>query len=135
MTKKFEAGKTYRTKDGTQARIYSTEGNQGNKIHGAIHISEGWSPQSWYSYGRSVCTKDWDLVTTVTYVKSLRSLLNEFPYILQQGEDILLHNPNAGTESATHCLLNMERDWKWFGSRFDALFRTLPEWVLEWKEE
>lgn len=51
---KFEAGKEYKTRDGSRARIYATDGRGPWPIHGAIFENEGdgWVMNSWSSEGK-----------------------------------------------------------------------------------
>lgn len=47
----FEAGKTYRTRDGREARVYATDGAI-FCIHGAIKTESGWVSDAWGPYGK-----------------------------------------------------------------------------------
>lgn len=44
---KFEAGKTYKTRDGREARIYATDAGGDFPIHGAMKYGIAWVSQSW----------------------------------------------------------------------------------------
>ena len=49
----FEAGKTYRTRDGREARVYATDGGPEWPIHGAIKRDGGeWISHNWRANGR-----------------------------------------------------------------------------------
>jgi hypothetical protein len=50
---KIEAGKFYRTRDGSKARIYATDGQCGSasEIHGAILLQNGWAIRYWDHLG------------------------------------------------------------------------------------
>ena len=56
MTHAFEAGKTYQTRDGRDARIYATDGGGTSTIHGAIRDSSnnGWNMGLWSESGQWV---------------------------------------------------------------------------------
>lgn len=47
----FEAGKEYRTRDGSRARVYATDGESRWPIHGAVKHRQGWYMQSWCGDG------------------------------------------------------------------------------------
>ena len=50
--KKIEVGKSYKTRNGRQVRIYAIDGSGGQPVHGAI-LSEGeWSCQTWDVQGQ-----------------------------------------------------------------------------------
>ena len=48
----FEAGKTYKTRCGFEARVYATDGKGTYTIHGALFDGEGWNPDVWKTDGR-----------------------------------------------------------------------------------
>ena len=48
----FEVGKEYKTRAGHRARIYATDGEKGNPIHGAVLLETGWSSTSWSGTGQ-----------------------------------------------------------------------------------
>lgn len=59
----IDKNKKYRTRDGKEVRIYETEGNTHNGIHGAIKIDEAWCMATWTAGGRSATTEyKYDLV-------------------------------------------------------------------------
>lgn len=45
--------KQYRTRDGREVRIYATDGDLPNNIHGAVKNPCGWVPVTWNEYGIS----------------------------------------------------------------------------------
>lgn len=48
---KIELGKTYRTRDGREVRIYAVDGGTGNLVHGAYQSSSGyWASAEWYAH-------------------------------------------------------------------------------------
>jgi len=50
--KKIEVGKTYKTRDGREVRIYAVDGLRADAIHGAIFEGTiGWYSYSWDSDG------------------------------------------------------------------------------------
>lgn len=51
---KIEVGKFYRTKSGKKARIYSTDGNVSDMIHGAYLSAEGWKLCFWANNSKAV---------------------------------------------------------------------------------
>ncbi len=55
MTYEFKAGETYQTRDGRDARIYATDGEESSPIHGAIKLMAGlgWMPFEWKADGRA----------------------------------------------------------------------------------
>ena len=62
--KKIEVGKTYKTRNGRQVRIYAIDGSSGRSVHGAI-LNEGkWSCQTWDVQGQflAVGTSHLDIV-------------------------------------------------------------------------
>ncbi len=60
---KFQAGKTYRTRDGREARVYATDGKGLCPIHGAIRFQDGWSAHEWARGGEDFRGKPgWDLM-------------------------------------------------------------------------
>ena len=50
----FEAGETYRTRDGREARIYATDGSTDYPIHGAVKMAGGWVPKTWLLDGKFI---------------------------------------------------------------------------------
>jgi hypothetical protein len=49
----FQAGCTYRTRDGREARVYATDGAGDYPIHGATRWPrEGWEEATWTAEGR-----------------------------------------------------------------------------------
>jgi hypothetical protein len=59
---KIEAGKFYRTRDGSKARIYATDGSE---IHGAVNYCWVWIQVGWLKLGRykGRSDHDFDLVS------------------------------------------------------------------------
>ena len=47
----IEAGKFYKTRAGRKVRIYSTKGNFGNDIHGAVFWNNWWTAEEWTENG------------------------------------------------------------------------------------
>jgi hypothetical protein len=48
----IDINKTYRTRDGREVRIYATDGEHGELIHGAIKDKEyGWQSKLWFANG------------------------------------------------------------------------------------
>lgn len=95
----FEAGKEYKTADGSKARIYATDGAYGS-IHGAVFTLQGWAAASWGSTGLHAID-DWDLVKPkVRYVKSMETLLKEYPKheFTEQGHLKLYYTDSCGKE-------------------------------------
>ena len=58
----FEAGKTYKTRDGRDARIYATDGKDVTPIHGAVDSGDGWEVCVWKPTGKHFCEKGADLM-------------------------------------------------------------------------
>jgi len=48
----FEPGKTYRTRDGREARVYAVDGSGPYCIQGALLEKSGWRPTGWTTAGR-----------------------------------------------------------------------------------
>lgn len=49
----IDKSKSYRTRDGREVRIYATDGEHGQTIHGAIkHEEDGWQFRIWYRNGK-----------------------------------------------------------------------------------
>lgn len=49
----IEIGRTYRTRDGREVRIYAVDGGGHKPIHGAIREGDGWVAASWLQGGVS----------------------------------------------------------------------------------
>ena len=49
---KFEAGKEYKTRDGSQARVYAVDGLGSLVIHGAVKEGSAWDIMAWTEIGR-----------------------------------------------------------------------------------
>lgn len=68
--RKFKAGQTYKTRNGSIARIYATDGIQGYEIHGAIQNEKKfWDATTWNLEGGYNGLKDsaWDLMPEIEY--------------------------------------------------------------------
>lgn len=53
----IEMGKTYRTRDNREVRIYAVDGNTGRPIHGAVRYSNkscAWDMRTWTDDGRYI---------------------------------------------------------------------------------
>ena len=48
---KFEVGKTYKTRGGSEARVYATDGKDNYPVHGAMNNGDGWEYAGWTSKG------------------------------------------------------------------------------------
>ena len=53
----IELGKTYRTRDGREVRIYATDGGGIYSVHGAIESGDVWQVTWWKADGRA--PEDW----------------------------------------------------------------------------
>jgi hypothetical protein len=51
MEKEVDLIKKYRTRDGREVRIYATDGEIRNPVHGAILTPWGWEHHCWGQYG------------------------------------------------------------------------------------
>ena len=49
---KIELGKTYRTRNGREVRIYAVDGGGSFPIHGAVLFPEGWLEETWTPDGK-----------------------------------------------------------------------------------
>lgn len=49
---KIEMGKTYKTRDGREVRIYAVDGGGLYPVHGAVLHDGEWNPESWSVDGR-----------------------------------------------------------------------------------
>jgi hypothetical protein len=49
---KIEVGKFYKTRDGSEVRVYAVDGGGFDKIHGAILQGNNWSATQWNSDGK-----------------------------------------------------------------------------------
>lgn len=58
----IEMGKTYRTRDGREVRIYAENGEPDYPIHGAIKFDRGWVVNCWEESGSDGSREEWDLV-------------------------------------------------------------------------
>ena len=47
----IDINKKYRTKDGKEVRIYTTDGTRCRPVHGSIKNPDGWSLMGWVSCG------------------------------------------------------------------------------------
>ena len=50
--KKIEVGKSYKTRNGRQVRIYAIDGSSGQPVHGATLSGGEWSSQTWDVQGQ-----------------------------------------------------------------------------------
>jgi hypothetical protein len=49
----IDINKKYRTRDGHEVRIYATDGEHGELVHGAIkHKQHGWQSKIWFADGQ-----------------------------------------------------------------------------------
>ncbi len=48
----IELGKQYKTRDGSEVRIYAVDGDEEMPIHGSILTKHGWKVNSWARDGR-----------------------------------------------------------------------------------
>lgn len=49
---KVEMGRTYRTRDGREVRIYAVDGLGNREVHGAIYTpKDGWEHRAWFPDG------------------------------------------------------------------------------------
>ena len=44
--------KAYRTRDGREVRIYATDGDKDQAVHGAVKCPDGWTSYAWFSDGQ-----------------------------------------------------------------------------------
>ena len=69
--RKFKAGQTYKTRNGSIARIYATDGGKNQEIQGAVNSDEdGWDAMTWNKQGRYITDQDdsaWDLMPEIEY--------------------------------------------------------------------
>jgi len=70
--RKFKAGQTYKTRNGSIARIYATDGGKNQEIQGAVNSDEdGWDAMTWNNQGRYIITDQddsaWDLMPEIEY--------------------------------------------------------------------
>lgn len=57
--------KKYRTRDGQEVRIYATDGEHGELVHGAVnHSQHGWQSMIWFANGNYLDDEesDFDLI-------------------------------------------------------------------------
>ena len=48
----IDKNKTYKTRDGREVRIYATDGEHGELVHGAVeHKKHGWQSRIWFANG------------------------------------------------------------------------------------
>ena len=62
--KRIEVGKTYKTRNGREVRIYAVDGGKRDPIHGAVMKTNGqWVSYSWRADGHYLeQDSDWDIV-------------------------------------------------------------------------
>ena len=61
----IDISKVKRTRNGSEVRIYATDGRKAYPIHGAILLTSGWEPKTWTRDGAFVVqlqSHDWDLI-------------------------------------------------------------------------
>lgn len=61
----IDINKKYRTRDGQEARIYATDGEHGELVHGAVnHSQHGWQSMIWFANGNYLEDEesDFDLI-------------------------------------------------------------------------
>lgn len=61
----IDINKTYRTRDGREVRIYATDGKGPYPVHGAVRLTEFWSPMNWSHcgvYRADTKNHDYDLI-------------------------------------------------------------------------
>ena len=61
----IDINKKYRTRDGQEARIYATDGEHGELVHGAVnHSQHGWQSMIWFANGNYLDDEesDFDLI-------------------------------------------------------------------------
>ncbi len=54
----FEAGKTYETRDGREARVYAVDGGGTHPIHGALNGKIGWTSMIWTAAGKATTVSE-----------------------------------------------------------------------------
>lgn len=70
MKNKFKEGEFYQTRNGSVARVYSTEGIKNQEIHGSLKEGDGWESQTWNKDGLFLCdgsSSGWDLIHKTEY--------------------------------------------------------------------
>ena len=82
--RKVEVGKSYKTRNGREVRIYAVDGAGDTAIHGAVWSNLGtWRSTSWYADGSYLecVSHDWDIVIprneTETQAAGLKYLLRK----------------------------------------------------------
>lgn len=61
----IDINKKYRTRDGQEVRIYATDGEHGELVHGAVnHSQHGWQSMIWFANGNYLEDEesDFDLI-------------------------------------------------------------------------
>lgn len=91
---KIEVGKFYRTKSGKKARIYSTDGNDSDLIHGAYLGKKGWTACVWANNGKAV-------------VDDNNSIISEW-------QELLDFNPFDLPSWANWIAMEPNRDWYFY---------------------
>ena len=61
-TSMIEPNKQYETMDGSDARVYATDGGGDTPIHGAVKTSNGWIASVWDKEGNNPTLSDYDLI-------------------------------------------------------------------------
>lgn len=64
---KIEVGKFYKTRNDLKVRIYATDGEGNDYIHGAILVEDKWCSWTWYSSGK-ICN----------HLESTRDIIEEW---------------------------------------------------------
>lgn len=77
---KFEVGQEYDTRGGLRARIYATDGDGGEAIHGAVLVDDVWRLKCWRADGRHYygCECSMDLIPPPPVVSE--ALVNAFKH-------------------------------------------------------
>lgn len=60
----IDVSRVKRTRNGSEVRIYATDGGSVYQIHGAIYRNDGWEAKTWTSDGAFLGPQlhDWDLI-------------------------------------------------------------------------
>ena len=58
----IEPSKQYETMDGSEARVYATDGGGDTPIHGAVKTKGGWIASVWDKDGNNPTLSDYDLI-------------------------------------------------------------------------
>ena len=58
----IEPNKQYETMDGSEARVYATDGGGDTPVHGAVKTTSGWIASVWDKDGNNPTLSDYDLI-------------------------------------------------------------------------